>query len=419
MAVTNTNRNVPGKKPGTTNLVLLAITAIIVFVLSGVVIFATLSPTAQAVKLLPEGMPADQVSAFLKGIPEEKRAELISQLKVNIQARPLDVVPLKQLAAIAQTGSTSAEGDKLVMLTADRDWRDVPLQSSALQIELTLKEYAAAISRLNILFQTQPRKRAEVMSILAGLATNASSETPLIEALAKRPAWRKDFLLDISSKKSVNPDAIYGLLSKLRKSGAAADQGELRSFLQRLVTEGAEDKAYFIWLDSLSDESLRKVGLLHDGGFDLPMTNQFFSWTGYKVPNVDARTVPRGPGSVDKVLRIDFSPARTPYNNFVQILRLVPGSYVLTGEEKADKLETPVGLVWRIHCTTGPVSVLAETKPVSGSSQWTPFETTFEVPPKLCPTQTIRLVSNARTELDTQISGQVQFDNIAIGRRSK
>jgi hypothetical protein len=137
------------------------------------------------------------------------------------------------------------------------------------------------------------------------------------------------------------------------------------------------------------------------------------------VPNVDARIVPRGPGSVDKVLRVEFASARTAYNSFYQLLNLAPGSYVLAGESKADNLETPVGLVWRINCASQSVDVLGTTKPISGNLQWSTFEASFEVPEEGCRTQSLRLQVNATAILDTQISGQAQFDNFVISRKKQ
>jgi hypothetical protein len=396
--------------------IVLAATAFIAVVLATSILAAIAIVPYSEIEILPIGTTPEQVDQFLKSLDDVERAKISKQLRLEIQARPLHIEPVKKLAALAQTGRQVSDGSELVMLAANRVRRDVALQSSALKFELEQKNYAAAIYRLGIIFQTQPQKQAEVMKVLAGL-TSPPSQDALAEAIAKNPTWRKLFLIDLTANPNVDIDTIYGLFSVLRKVGSPASQTELRGFLHRLITTGAQDKAYFVWLDSIDEDSLRKAGLVHDGGFDLPLTNQFFSWTSDKVPNVDARIAPRSPGSVDKVLRIEFTPARTNYGNFSQYLKLASGSYVLTGESKVDNLVTPVGLVWRIACTSEAVDFLAETKSVSGSMQWTTFETPFVIPDEGCLTQTIKLQVNAKTLLDTQISGQAQFDNLVIARK--
>jgi hypothetical protein len=418
--MSNTLHSKDGSVPPGNSMTKIALfaTAGVVLTLATVTLVLNLVSPLNSIDILPNGTAPEKADKILRDLSTAERNSFALKLKQEVQERPLNVEPIKKLAALAQTGTKSSDGNDLVMLAANRVWRDVSLQSAALQLELEQKNYAAAIYRLNIIFHTQPEKEPEVLKILAGL-TSPESLQALVDALAKEPKWRKAFLLDVSASPAVNPDTVYNLFSAMRKAGSPANQGELRSFLQRLITTGAEDKAYFVWLDSIDQESLKRAALIHDGGFDLPLTNQFFSWTAYKVPNVDARTVPRGSGSVDKVLRIDFAPARTAYNNFVQLLNLAPGSYVLTGEAKADNLVSPVGLVWRINCTSGPIGVLGETKPISGNLQWSVFETSFTVPDEGCRSQTIRIQVNAKTDLDAQISGQAQFDNLAITRKKQ
>jgi hypothetical protein len=398
--------------------IILMLTALLAMASAISILAINVVSSTPSIELLPKGTAPDQADKYLRALDAKMRMGFVQQLQLEVQARPLNEEPIKKLAALAQTGPQSIEGNGLVMLAANRVWRDIALQSSALQLELVQKNYAAAIYRLNIIFHTQPEKKTEVMKVLGGLTT-PSSLGALVDALAQGPVWRKEFLLDVSSNPSVDPDTIYNLFSALRKAGSPANQDELRGFLQRLITMGAEDKAYFVWLDSINEESLRKSGMLHDGGFDLLLTNQFFSWTVDMVPNVDARIVPRGPGSVDKVLRVEFASARTAYNSFYQLLNLAPGSYVLAGESKADNLETPVGLVWRINCASQSVDVLGTTKPISGNLQWSTFEASFEVPEEGCRTQSLRLQVNAMAILDTQISGQAQFDNFVISRKKQ
>ena len=368
----------------------LALSCIISMMMVAWIMLANFLQSNDKIEILPAGMSPEKAESFLKGLDERRRALFAERLRNEIQARPLNPEPIKKLAALAQTGSNASEGDDLVMLAANRVWRDVALQSSALNLELEKKDYAAAISRLNIVYFTQPNKHPEVLNVLAGMTAPQSFDA-LVEALAKKPKWRLALLQNLIANPKTNIDTVYALFSAMRKAGAPPTQDELQIFLQRLVATGAEDKAYFVWLDSLSSESLEKLGFIHDGGFDLPLSDQFFSWTYDKMPNVDSRITSRSPGGVDKVFRVDFSPARSYFRNFYQLLKLPPGAYILTGEAKTENLVSQVGLVWRLNCIGEASGVLASSKPISGSQQWASFELSFTIPDEGCRTQNIRL----------------------------
>ncbi len=394
---------------------ILALSCTVTFLLASWILLAHFAQPDDRLEILPKNISPEKADAFLKGLDDEKRTLFADQLRKEILSRPLNPDPIKKLAALAQTGSNISEGDDLVMLAANRVWRDVALQSSALKLELEKKDYAAAINRLNIVYFTQPDKQSDVLNVLAGLTAPQSFDA-LVDALSKKPKWRMAFLQSLLANPKTNVDMVYALFSALRKAAAPPTQGELQAFLQRLVATNAEDKAYFVWLNSLNAESLRKAGFIHDGGFDLPLSNQYFSWTYDKMPNVDGRITSRSPGSVDKVFRVDFSPARSYFRNFYQLLKLPPGAYVLTGEAKTENLVSQAGLVWRLICVGEASQTLASSKPISGSQQWTSFEMSFAIPDEGCSTQTIRLEVDAKTALDTQISGQAQFDNLSVTR---
>ena len=76
-----------------------------------------------------------------------------------------------------------------------------------------------------------------------------------------------------------------------------------------------------------------------------------------------------------------------------------------------------VGLVWKLMCIGVSSEPLAKSKSFSGSQQWVSFETYFTVPEEGCGTQIIRLEVDAKADLDAQISGQAQFDNLVIARK--
>jgi hypothetical protein len=81
---------------------------------------------------------------------------------------------------------------------------------------------------------------------------------------------------------------------------------------------------------------------------------------------------------------------------------------------KASDLRTERGLVWQISCAESG-RTLAETHRVTGTAPWTDLEVKFSVPSSSdCHAQWLKLIIPARTASETEIEGDVWFQNFRI-----
>ena len=369
---------------------------------------------ATPVEFVPAQTKPEHVFDTLKNMPPEQRDRISKDVAEQLNENPLDLTQILRLAALANVNGDQAQSEALTLQAANRSHDDGRLQASAFQIELKRKDFPAALNRIDNLFKTAPELSNELYKTLIAFVQRPESFPAVIAKLTEKPDWRVAFILQLAADKTVQAPVLYTVFSELRKAQSAETPDELRGVLARLISDKQYDKAYFMWVDSLSDLELKKAGTVFDGGFDMPITNQFFSWSIVPATNVEARTLPRAPSSTDMILRLDFSPARTPYSNVSQLVRLAPGAYRLSGEEKAESLKTSNGLVWRIYCLGDKPIMIAETPRLVGSQQWNRFSRDFTVPDKDCSQQILRLDLDAPTPLDTHIEGSASFDSIAI-----
>ena len=364
-------------------------------------------------RLVPENLTGEQAMAQLKALPPDQLITLRDQQKKRLANNPTDLNAIKNLATLADVLGDKTQLASLSLIAATRSLRDFPSQVAALQVLLIQKDYAKALYHIDGLLRSDPERHDQLMTLLSSFVDAPGSLAPLVALLKTSPPWRGSFIayLEQNAKQT---ETSYALLSTLRNQGSAISSDELRPLLARLMSEKAYDRAYYIWLDFLSDIELRKTSLIYDGGFDLDIGNRFFDWTYQPLANVDLRLVPKSTGSVDRVLRISFSSGKTPFNNFYQVLRLQPGNYVLRGEEKSEKLETNSGLVWRFTCISQEPNLIGSTEPLLDVASWKNFDLSFTVPVQGCDTQELRLANNARADLDQQISGIAYYDNLSV-----
>ncbi len=374
----------------------------------------TLLSQGKSVDLVPPKTPPDQILNVLKNLTPEQREKLNTSIQNDIRQNPLDLAPVLKLAALASTEGNQQRGDELTLQAAERSHLNPKIQLAALQLELKKNDYTASLDRIDALLKTTPEITRDLFQTMASFTGQPDSLKAIVAKLAERPTWRTSFLLTLAANQNITPQILYALFSELRHTQAPESQEELHGALQRMIQDKDYDKAYFMWVDSLGDIELRKAAAVFDGGFELPAGNQFYSWTILDSPNVETRLTPRAPSSTDMVLRVDFVPARTVYNHLSQMIRLSPGDYTLSGEQKAENLQSTNGMVWRVYCVNDSRNKIGESPRLAGTQQWSRFTTAFTVPETDCPQQTLRLDLDAPTGLDAQVSGSVSYDNLAI-----
>lgn len=395
---------------------LIAMVAAVVFLaICGYFTIAALSGARDA-RILPPGAAQGSAVDSLRLMSPPERRTLIAREQAALRNDPLDRTALKNLIVLWRSQDEAEMAERLAVLAGDRSLRDLRAQAEVLDILLARKDYAAALYRLDALMRAQPERKPDLIKIAALFAEADESRPALVAAISGNPPWRQDLITSIMNGPN-GPAIAYGIFSELRKNGKHASYAELRALISKLIARRDYDTAYFVWLDFLSPQELRKAANVYDGAFELDARNMLFGWNFEKLKNTDIRLVPRSTSTTDRMLRVEFMNPSERFQNVSQILRLAPGLYNFSGEMKAERLETEVGLVWRIYCMGEKENVIAATGKLFASSTWAPIELPFEIPAENCAAQRLRLEVASRSALDHRITGQVYFDNFQIKSR--
>ena len=356
----------------------------------------------------------DPVHAFdtLKAKSKAELYELTTRETAALVSNPLNNSALANLVLLHDLIGNKKLSEDYAKLAADRTLHNTKLQVLGMEAALKREDYADALYRLDGLIRINLDKRKTYFEVLRNLVEIPKAINHAGALIGNNPPWRSTFLYELTQT-SKRPETVYELLAALKSSEKPPTDVEMSWFFSKLITDKKFEFANYVWLDFLTDTELSKTGLLFDGGFDLPIRNNFFGWTYYPAKNAELKLVPKGTSTPDRTLQISFSGGRTPFYNFVQYLRLLPGDYQFSGEAKADDLKTTGGLVWRIYCAENS-SLLAQAGKVSVSSPWTPFDQSFQVPKESCETQFLRLDTSSSAVLDSEIVGRVAYDNLRI-----
>jgi hypothetical protein len=365
--------------------------------------------------LFQENAKSQDLEIFFKGKSKQQILELISKENIALQGNPLSTEPLKNLTFLNSTIGDAKKSSELTVIVAQRTLQDAGVQIAALSQLLEHKDYAGALERLDALARGEGLT-AELATAMSNIASSSDGLNALVQYLVAHPKWRAELITYMASNKNQDVNIVYAMFAAFTKENAPPTLGETQAFLRRLLAEKSYEKAYFIWLDQLSENELLRVSGIFDGNFHFGLGNRFFDWTSEALANAQVSLVPRESGSSEQAVAVDFSSGRTPFANLSQVLKLTSGEYNFSGEHKAERLENERGMVWQIYCLPAMGVAIAKTEAVSGTKPWTAFSTNFKIPEQDCSTQLLRLELNATAVADTQISGRVYFDNLKIER---
>lgn len=349
----------------------------------------------------------------LKRLPSTELEEANNAARAAYQREPLDAEALIGLSRIAEVRGDAEIAERLKLIAGDMTPRDTAVQVEALAILLRRRDFDAVMTRLDGLIRARPQQAQNFFAVAAEIARDPDGANATARMLAQNPPWRAAFVANLIAKGDV--DTAYRINSALRGLGAGVDPGELAALIDFHLRQGGIDKAYGIWLASLSPEELKAVRRVYDGGFDHEIRSLRFDWTVTPEEGLSYRTFPRNTASLNQTLQIDFKNFAGGFANLSQMLRLGPARYKLSGEARFEAFQSPTSLVFRVYCGSGGASELIEETPaLPQSTQWIAFESAFQVPSDGCNTQLLRLESKITPESAQLTRGQVAIDNIQI-----
>jgi hypothetical protein len=362
--------------------------------------------------IISPNLVGDAVAKAITALAPEQRETLIKRERNRLQSEPLDSSALDNLSILESLENNSGKAEAFASESARRSLRNVQAQLSILRIYLKNQDYANAMFSLDGVLMSEPQLKDQLFPSVASVINNEQALHELAKVLNRNPAWRGAFFLWLGNNDK-SDQVTFRLFNSLRKQGGQPSSEELQAYINTLFGNKDYDRAYFVWLDSLDQNELKKVGNVFDGGFDLEPKNRNFDWTIIPFANAEMTIVPRGEDQTKRALRLSFFNSKSLFGHVFQFLRLQQGHYRFEGEEAGQNFRSPGGLKFTVSCAdTG--AVLGSSEVFDTTAPWKTFSFDFAIPAESCLLPILRLQSASSAVLDTAMNGEILFDNIKI-----
>jgi hypothetical protein len=271
------------------------------------------------------------------------------------------------------------------------------------------------LARWSLLLRTQPTVASALYPELLKFAQDPQQRELLRPLLEEPPGWWDAFFAH-AAREAEQTDTVVFLYQQRQRGDQLPSELEQRAYLDRLWRDARWPEAYQAWQKGLNERQIRVLGLVYNGGFELPLTGVGFDWRIASPRGVRVETTPTYGARGDRALQVSFDGQRVRFSHVQQYLLLEPGRYRLQGRVRPDSLRTERGLRWIVRCVAeGPL--LAESERFLGSDQWRSFTVDFTVPDSACPAQVLRLQLEGRAELDFEVQGDLWFDDLTVNPR--
>ena len=187
---------------------------------------------------------------------------------------------------------------------------------------------------------------------------------------------------------------------------------EMKPYLDRLILVGRFEEAYQDWRATSSPaETLARYP--YNGNFEAPLDGLPFNWVFDDVSGAEIQITAAPDRGNSHAMRVQFSGARVRLGACRAIADVGAGqlsSRIGSESVRSAHRERPglANFLRRIRM------VLAETNFVTGTAPWTDLRVKFSVPSSDCRAQWLKLTIPARTASETEIEGDVWFQDFRI-----
>jgi hypothetical protein len=320
--------------------------------------------------------------------------------------------PLDDRAMALMGLNLDREGDhelaaKLMQKAGSRSRRYPLTQAWLFSYDAGRKEYISALHHLDALMRLNEENVAPFFSLAASFTIRPDSSKALSDYLAQSPPWRPWFLGELA-KRLRSRENLVELFKSLQRTAAPPTNAESSSLLDRLVNDREYQLAREVAVTLQGAPALND--LLYNGDFSRPLTGSPFNWRikGKQGVEIDVAAGPDGPAE----LRLDFA-GRVPLSDVEQVVVLPPGLWSFSGEVRATKLESDMGVGWRLRCADSNEQLM---QPVleTGTFNWRKFSIAFRVPQQGCKAQRLTVDHPARVASEEIIRGQIWYRHLQI-----
>lgn len=339
-------------------------------------------------------------------------------LEQAYRINPTDPRPLTALAALSLLEELQLQhGESMTELAARLAPANASNQRSIAIYWGALGRYDRMVAHWSAVLEADRSKRSEIYPALLSIAADRDSRALIEPLAASLPAWWTDFFRH-AARTASDLETVRFLYTLRRQSGREPVTKEERSaFVERLQKDGLIGEAYVAWISGLDTQARARLGLLFDGGFELPIEGRGFGWRISSNKHFSAAPEPTLGAGGRTALRLRFRAFEGAFANVSQPLFLDSGFYRLSGRAKVDSLVSSGGLRWVVRCLRPEAKVLGEGPRFLGSSGWTAFDLTFEIPQD-CDYQQLVLMAAGNRSFERKFDGELWFDDLKIARIS-
>jgi hypothetical protein len=396
-------------------LLLLTLSALAVCIAAAQLPSALLPERDSSLVANSQDLTDEQAIEALKKLNMDDIDALSKREIAELAKNPLDFRALQNLSILLAMRGEPQKTDQLNLQLARYSLRNHGAQVVAVNILIGKAGYEEALLRLDAVLRSDPTTQSLLFPTIVKLAENQVALRAIAATVAKQPPWRKSFMTYVSTNETSGL-LTYKILKAMREAGGTLQNDELRNILSAWMKSSEYERAYFVWLDLLSDEELGSLKLIYDGQFSREARNQFFDWTLGTKDNVSTAIVRRPGSAVERSLLLNFVGYKANFSHVSQMLRLTPGVYDISFDHMAQAFTSPGGLVWRVRCM-GTNQILGVSETISQSVPWNRSSFSVTIPEESCDTQILRLESASVAVRDTAVDGQLYFDDFAIDRK--
>jgi hypothetical protein len=323
---------------------------------------------------------------------------------------PVDSRALSLLGLVAERKGDLARAEALMSLAAARSWRNPAPHVWLFAQAIRRGKFEEALAQSDGLLRVYPKYEETIFPVLTLFGTDPRALAALEGALAANPPWRRSFLRAIVT--GANDRLMTQLYQSLIHSRQPPTADDMKPYLDRLILVGRFEEAYQDWR-ATSSPAETAGRYPYNGNFEASLDGLPFNWVFDSISGAEIQITEAPDRGNSRALRIQFSGARAKLGRVGQLLMLAPGSYDLELAVKSSSLRTERGPVWQISCAESRV-LLAETKPVTGTTPWTDLKIRFSVPSSGCNAQWLQLIIPARTASESEIEGEVWFQSFRV-----
>lgn len=340
--------------------------------------------------------------------PGPQASDQVRALRERITANPGDSAGWLALALLTQQpGGVAPLNEEAVLDMAVRvAGEDVTLQRLLASRALEREQWPEAVKWLVRLVEDQ--NDAGAAQTLATLTAQPAALAAMRAALKADSRWLLPVLAQTQRAQVLQAMPLVADALRLRLVPPATGQALMRN----LKADGRWFDAHALWVYLVGGP----VPLLFNGQFEQGFIADGFDWEVANTPPSLAGVQVFQPtlGARGRVLQLEFSGKRIAQPMARQIMVLLDGDYVLTGDYMARRMRTEQGLVWLINCANDGRE-LARTPPLLDTQGvWKKLQLPFTVPAGCGNAVVLQLRTSLGSEALAGMRGQMHFDNFSV-----